>query len=271
MTWYPPPRCDLASCRPASPCAIRLPTLEVSQRRCETKASSTIGCASRSWGSSWWRCANLHARRVSPRTTFFAGAIRTRNWSTIKSYFSPPTLFGVFHSHVSFSCVCTNCYKYRNWLCDTFYQKVPSLTKLRTPYVYCSKCSFQSEYMLLKISHRMGLNARSTKVANCVDLSCYFFCQRQSQDFFASFRISPIFRDIMLVHFLPPNSNVSFFPKSRLNASQKKSCDRFCFYYFVGNSLVSLLLRFTFFCQNCLPCSALSTGLLHAGSAWFRQ
>ena len=51
-------------------------------------------------------------------------------------------------------------YKYRYSLCDTFYQNVPSLTRLRTPYEYCAFRSFQSEYELLQISHRMGFSAR---------------------------------------------------------------------------------------------------------------
>jgi len=45
----------------------------------------------------------------------------------------------------------------------------------------------------------------------------------QSQDFFASFRISPIFCDITLVHFSPPNSNVSFFPESHCKVASTTS------------------------------------------------
>jgi len=116
-------------------------------------------------------------------------------------------------------------YKYRYWLCDIFNQKVPSSTKLRTPYVYCSFFSFRSEYMLLQISYRIGFSARLrfcnhlSKSPFALILDTFFFCQ--SQDFLASFPgcISPIFRDITLVHFSPLNSNVSFFPKSHLNAA----------------------------------------------------
>jgi len=52
-------------------------------------------------------------------------------------------------------------------------------------------------------------------------LASFFFCQLQ--DFFASCRSSPIFGDITLVHFSPPNSNMSFFPESHLNAASTKS------------------------------------------------
>ena len=55
------------------------------------------------------------------------------------------------------------------------------------------------------------------KGATCADLRYFFF--GQSQDFFASFRISPIFCDITLVHLSPPNSNVSFLPKSHCKAA----------------------------------------------------
>ena len=84
MTSYPPPPCDLASCRLTSPCAIRFPTLYVFQRRCETNISFHIGCASSFWGSAWWRCANLHAHRGFPHTSFSTGAIRTRDVVTNK-------------------------------------------------------------------------------------------------------------------------------------------------------------------------------------------
>jgi len=78
-TCSPPPRWDLASCRTMSPCAIWLPILDVFQQWCKTKMSIDFGWPSCFWGSAWWRCANLHAHRVFPRTTIFTRAIQTRD------------------------------------------------------------------------------------------------------------------------------------------------------------------------------------------------
>jgi len=100
---YPPSRCDLASCRPTLPCAIRLPTLDVSQRRRRKQMSIHIGCTSLFWGNACWRDANLNVRRVFQRTTFFTGAIRSRDAVTNKiTLLHPPLFFG------SFILICVN-------------------------------------------------------------------------------------------------------------------------------------------------------------------
>jgi len=84
--------------------SIRLPTLDVFQRRCESKIYIHIGCASRFWGNAWWHGAILNARRVFQHKIFFTGAIQTRDWSPIKLYFLTPHFFG----GLSYSYVCTN-------------------------------------------------------------------------------------------------------------------------------------------------------------------
>jgi len=86
--------------------SIRLPTLDVSQRRCETKTSVHIGCASRFWGNAWWRGAVLNARRVFQHM-FFSWS-HTDSWLVTNKIILPhPPLTQSFLG-LSYSYVCTN-------------------------------------------------------------------------------------------------------------------------------------------------------------------
>jgi len=82
LTWR------VADPRRRAPFALQLCTsLSDAAKQMSIHIGALSQCASRFWGSTWWRSANLDACRVFQRATFFTRAIRTRDWSQIKTCF----------------------------------------------------------------------------------------------------------------------------------------------------------------------------------------